>query len=63
MLIADIHVLYIYIFRKLVTEDHPLLWVYITIRDAPVFPLTEHHAMKAYWGNGGTASPIVWPRH
>jgi hypothetical protein len=28
-----------------------------------VFPLTEHHAMKAYWGNGGTAPPILWPRY
>jgi hypothetical protein len=27
---------------------------------APVlFLLTEHHAMKAYWGNGGTAPRIL----
>jgi hypothetical protein len=25
----------------------------------PVLPLTEHHAMKAYWGSGGTALPIL----
>jgi hypothetical protein len=28
----------------------------------PVF-LTEHHAMKAYWGSGGIAPLILWPRH
>jgi hypothetical protein len=25
----------------------------------PVLPLTEHHAMKAYWGSGSTAPPIL----
>jgi len=25
----------------------------------PVLPLTEHHAMKAYWGSGCTAPPIL----
>jgi hypothetical protein len=25
----------------------------------PVLPLTEHHAMKAYWGSEGTAPPIL----
>jgi len=25
--------------------------------------LTEHHAMKAYWGSGGIAPLILWPRH
>jgi len=25
--------------------------------------LTEHHAMKAYCGNGGIAPLILWPRH
>jgi hypothetical protein len=25
----------------------------------PVLPLTEHHAMKAYWGSGGTVPPIL----
>jgi hypothetical protein len=29
----------------------------------PVLPLTEHHAIKAYWESGGTALPIPWPRH
>jgi hypothetical protein len=24
---------------------------------------TEHHAMKAYWGSGGIAPLILWPRH
>jgi hypothetical protein len=30
-----------------------------------VFPvlLTEHHAMKVYWGSGGIASLIPGPRH
>jgi hypothetical protein len=25
--------------------------------------LTKHHAMKAYWGSGGIAPLIIWPRH
>jgi hypothetical protein len=25
----------------------------------PVLPVTEHHAMKAYWGSAGTAPPIL----
>jgi hypothetical protein len=25
--------------------------------------LTEHHAMEAYWGSGGTAPLILWPLH
>jgi len=25
----------------------------------PVLPLTQHHAMKAYWVSGGTAPPIL----
>jgi hypothetical protein len=25
--------------------------------------LTKHHAMKAYWGSGGMAPLILWPRH
>jgi len=25
--------------------------------------LTEHHAMKAYWGSGGIAPHIFLPRH
>jgi len=25
----------------------------------PVLTLTEHHAMKAYWGSGGTVPPIL----
>jgi hypothetical protein len=25
--------------------------------------LTEHHAMKAYWGSGGIAPRIIWPQH
>jgi hypothetical protein len=29
----------------------------------PVLFLTEHHAMKAYWGSGGIAPLILWPRH
>jgi len=33
---------------------HPL-----TTYHVPVLPVTEHHAMKAYWGSGGTAPPIL----
>jgi hypothetical protein len=25
--------------------------------------LADHHAMKAYWGSGGIAPLILWPRH
>jgi hypothetical protein len=25
--------------------------------------LTKHHAIKAYWGSGGTAPLILLPRH
>jgi hypothetical protein len=25
--------------------------------------LTKHHDMKTYWGSGGTAPHILWPRH
>jgi hypothetical protein len=25
--------------------------------------LTKHHAMEAYWGSGGIAPLILWPRH
>jgi hypothetical protein len=28
-----------------------------------VLLLTKHHAMKAYWGSGGTALLILWSRH
>jgi hypothetical protein len=28
-------------------------------KKVPVLPLTEHHAMKTYWGSGGTAPPIL----
>jgi hypothetical protein len=27
------------------------------------FPLTEPHAMKAYWGSGGVSPRILLPRH
>jgi len=29
----------------------------------PVFLLTEHHAMKAYWGSRSIAPFILRPRH
>jgi len=29
----------------------------------PVFFLTEHHAMKVFWGSGGIALLILWPRY
>jgi len=29
------------------------------VQNYPVFFLTEHHAMKAYWGCGGTSSRIL----
>jgi hypothetical protein len=25
--------------------------------------LTDQHTMKAYWGSGGIAPRIIWPRH
>jgi hypothetical protein len=25
----------------------------------PVPPLNEHHAMKAHWGSGGRAPPVL----
>jgi hypothetical protein len=25
--------------------------------------LTEHNAIEAYWGSGGIAPLILWPRH
>jgi hypothetical protein len=25
--------------------------------------LTKHHAVKTYWGSGGRAPRILWPRH
>jgi len=28
-------------------------------KDVPLLLLTEHHAMKAYWGSGGTATIIL----
>jgi len=27
------------------------------------FFLTEHHAMKAYWGSGGITPFLLWPWH
>jgi hypothetical protein len=44
---------------------HRRCWIiYIRTRErlgkvVPVLPLTEHHAMKAQWGSGGTAPPIL----
>jgi len=29
----------------------------------PLLFLSEHHAMKAYWGNGGIAPRVLLPRH
>jgi hypothetical protein len=38
---------------------------YIHITKKVKLPLcsTKHHAMKAYWGSGGIAPLILWPRH
>jgi hypothetical protein len=43
--------------RKSLTMQLNLI---VNVKDkvVPVLFLTEHHAMKAYWGSGGTA-PIV----
>jgi hypothetical protein len=38
---------------------HPAL----SCKVVPVLPLTEHHAMKAYWGSGDVAPTILGPRH
>jgi len=32
-------------------------------KDVSVIFLTEHHAMKAYWGSGSIAPLILWPGH
>jgi hypothetical protein len=33
--------------------------VVVTGKVVPVLFLTEHHAMKAYWGSGGIAPSII----
>jgi hypothetical protein len=45
-----------------VCEEGNELSVSVEGKVVPVF-LTEHHAMKAYWGSGGIAPLILWPRH
>jgi hypothetical protein len=40
-----------------------VLYKYIQIKLFLWFSLTEHHAMKSYWGSGGIAPLILWPRH
>jgi hypothetical protein len=35
------------------------LFKYMKVNVVPGLPLTEHHAMKAYWGSGSTAPPIL----
>jgi hypothetical protein len=37
----------------------PPSWVKVTL---PLC-LIKYHAMKAYWGSGGIAPRILWPRH
>jgi hypothetical protein len=32
--------------------------VKVKSKTVPLLFLTEHHAMKPYWGSGGTAPPI-----
>jgi hypothetical protein len=41
-------------------ETRKIVWKVVPV---PVLPLTELHAMKAYWGSGGTAPPIPGPWH
>jgi hypothetical protein len=40
-------------------------WPNRSLHKGKVVPvlLTKHHAMKAYWGNGGISTRILWPRH
>jgi hypothetical protein len=53
----------ILLFPKANVYREKFLWDSITYRDKgkvdPVLFLTEHHAMKAYWGSGGTVPLIL----
>jgi hypothetical protein len=40
----------------------PLTCSNLELKSCPCAP-PDHHAMKAYWGSGCTAPPILWPRH
>jgi len=31
--------------------------------DSALLFLTDHNALKAYWGRRGVAPRILWPRH
>jgi hypothetical protein len=45
--------------RNMEGSDLCLIKDVIPVFAYTVLPLTEHHAMKAYWGIGGTAPPIL----
>jgi hypothetical protein len=34
-------------------------WGKVKVKVVPVLLLTEHHAVKAYWGSGGMAQLIL----
>jgi hypothetical protein len=41
----------------------PILILYDKVQVKLSLCLTNHHAMKAYWGSGGIAPHIRWPQH
>jgi hypothetical protein len=43
-------------FRQIMYND---LAVKVKGKVVPVLPSSEHHAMKAHWGSGGTAPPVL----
>jgi hypothetical protein len=49
----------VHIFDGSTNVSHMLVKVKVKGKVVPVLPLTEHHAMKVCWGNGGTAPPIL----
>jgi hypothetical protein len=52
-----------FLFEDLMRTDHlgdlDIGEIILLSKVVPVLPLTEHHAMKAYWGSVGTAPPIL----
>jgi len=48
-----------YCFGPLVDDIQSNLMAVKKVKLSPVLPLIEHHAMKAYWGSGGTVPPFL----
>jgi hypothetical protein len=46
------------VFENVLISPLPVMIEGLKDKVVPVFFLTEHHAMKAYWGSGGIA-PII----